>query len=506
VPLTGLLPDVGSYYSLDLGDVHGKGVLDVAALRTDGAAQVWSLELSKEVPPEQFVGLPLGDPLTVHFDTALANVGSSDAKNLGEWLGALGKDPKNLYFRVIGKADTRLINSEVFPNNESLSLARAEAVSAILRGLGVSPEKIIVKGMGAKDPMPTGVSAEAFRQNRIALVQAYPLVSVSLPLTEGDNVKRDMFHIDENVVFKTVNGIAEYRVGHGDELEITLWEGGKPEVNKVVVDVDGTISLPFFEGVQINDMTPTEIDRLMTQTMARYVRHPRVDVEIKKYKSKTATIFGQVKDLTRQPTGPGAYSLQGKENLVDFISRAGGPGEKADLTQVQVIRKGKVVKLNLERAIQQADWRENAIINDGDTIFIPSLEQAGRRVYVLGEVRTPGIVEFTGDFRILDAVSKTGGFTDNVYYQDIRVIRADRDKPLILPVAFDRLLEEGDLTQNLALNDRDVIIIPRSPIANWNKWIQDAAATLNFLLLPVSTPASIHTSIQTLNSSLGTIN
>jgi len=73
---------------------------------------------------------------------------------------------------------------------------------------------------------------------------------------------------------------------------------------------------------------------------------------------------------------------------------------------------------------------------------------------------------------------------------------------LILPVDFSLLLEQGDLTQNMALNDRDVVIIPRSPIANWNQWMADATATLNFLLLPVSTPASIHDSIQTLNSTL----
>ena len=158
--------------------------------------------------------------------------------------------------------------------------------------------------------------------------------------------------------------------------------------------------------------------------------------------------------------------------------------------------------MNLERAIQQADWRENAIINDGDTVFVPSLEQAGRRVYVLGEVKTPGIVEFTGDFRLLDAISKTGGFGENVYYPDIRVIRADRDKPLIMPVAFDRLLEEGDLTQNLALNDRDVIIVPRSPIGNWNQFIKNISPSLDLLLFKPMNAVSQSQSIRLANKAL----
>ena len=501
-PLTGWLPDSGTYYSLDLGDVHGRGLLDVAALRTDGAVQVWSFESAEQEPVQEFVGEPLGEPLKVHFDTALANVSGADAKAMSEWLKTLGDKPKDLYFRISGKADARSIHSEVFPNNEALSLARAEAASAVLREQGVAADRIKVQGLGDKDPMPPGVSEEALQQNRSAWVQAYPLMSVRLPLTKGARVERDMFNIDENAAFKTINGVPEYRVGPGDEVSITMWQGSKPEVHKVTVGVDGTISLPFFEGVNINDMTPTEIDEFMTKTLLRYVRHPRVDVNILKYKSKNATIFGQIRDLQRQPTGPGTYPLQGKETLVDFISRTGGPTEKADMTQVQIIRGGKVVKLNLERAIQQADWRENAIINDGDTVFVPSLEQAGRRVYVLGEVKTPGIVEFMGDFRLLDAISKTGGFGENVYYPDIRVIRADRDKPLIMPVAFDRLLEEGDLTQNLALNDRDVIIVPRSPIGNWNQFIKNISPSLDLLLFKPMNAVSQSQSIRLANKAL----
>lgn len=500
--LTGWLPDSETYYNVDLGDVHGQGLLDVLSMRTDGAVQVWSTERAKRAPAQEFVGMPLGEPLKLYFETAQARVSDDDAKLISAWLPTLGRDTKDLYFRVFGKADVRSVHSEVFPNNESLSLARAEAVSAMLRDHGIFADRIAVKALGDKDPVPPGMSAEALQQNRTAWVQAYPSISVRLPLTMGDNAKRDLFHINENAAFKTVDGVPEYRVGPGDEISISLWQGGMAKVHKVVVAIDGTISIPFFEGVNVNSMTPTEIDNFMTKSMAQFVRQPRVDIEMVKYHSKTATIFGQVRDLQRQPTGPGTYFLEGKESLVNFLSRVGGPTDRADITQVQIIRGGKVVKLNLERAIQQADWRENAIIDDGDTIFVPSMEQAGRRVYVLGEVKNPGIVEFSGEFHILDAVSKSGGFAENVYYQDMRVIRANRDKPLILPVAFNRLLEDGDLTQNLALNDRDVIIIPRSPIANWNKWIQDVSPSLNLLLFqPISAVDAVQ-NIQLLNKSL----
>lgn len=501
--LTGYLPDHGTYYNLDLGDVHNNGMLDVASLRTDGAVQVWSFKEPPELPADEFVGMPIGKPQRVFFDTAKTDIRPDDSKAVNTWLASLKKDPKGLYFRVLGKADVRPIHTEVFPNNVALSRGRAEAVAGMLRAKGIPADRILIKALGDKDPMPIGMTREALQQNRTVWVQAFPPISVRLPRTTGESVKRDLYHINENTAFKIVNGIPEYRVGPSDELKITMWQGGTPDIQKVVVDVDGTISLPFFEGVKVDGLTPSEIDALMTSTLARFVRHPRVDVVVTKYHSKQATIFGQVKDLIRQPTGPGPYYLQGKETLVDFISRAGGPTDKADMTQVQLIRNGKVIKLNLERAIQQADWRENAIVNEGDTIFIPSLEQAGHRVYVLGQVTKPGIVEFTGDFTILDAISKSGGFTEDAFYPDIRVIRADRDKPLIMPVAFDRLLEQGDLSQNLALYDRDVIIVPRSPIGNWNEFIKQITPSLDILLFKPLSAVSEMQSIVYVNKALG---
>jgi len=501
--LTGWLPDSGVYADVDLGDVYGKGMLDVAAVRADGAVEVWSVSKSKPLPVQRFVGHPMGKALRVYFATASAHVEADSSQSLEAWLTGLGEGLGDMHFRIRGRADVRPIHSEVFPNNEALSRARAESVAAILLEHKIPKGQITIETLGDKDPLPPGLNEESLRQNRRVLVQAYPLRSVRIPLTAGKPSHGDLFHVSENKAFKTLDGRPEYRVGPGDELFLTLWQGGgKGEEHKVTVQVDGTVSLPFFEAVHVEGMAPSEIDVFMTRSLKRFVRHPRVDVRVLKTRSKTTTIFGQVQSLLRQPTGPGTYFLKGKESLVKFLSRAGGPTKDADLTKVQVIRNGKTILLNLDRAIKQADWRENAIIDDGDTIFIPSLAQSKRRVYVLGQVKKPGIVEFSGEIRFLDAISKGGGFGDHPYYPDIRVIRADRDRPLILAVNFERLLEQGDLTQNLALQDKDIIIIPRSPIGNWNQYIKDIAPSLDMLLFKPLSAINEFQTIRVLNTSL----
>ncbi|MDQ6959549.1 MAG: FG-GAP-like repeat-containing protein [Mariprofundaceae bacterium] len=503
--LTGWLPDHGVYIDLDLGDVYGKGTLDTAALRADGALEVWSVRKSTPLPVKRFAGLPIGEPLSMYFDTASAHLDALKSQDVDAWLASLGEESKNLYFRIRGKADIRSIHTEVFPSNEALSRARAESVEAILRGHGIPSAQMTIEALGDRGPAPPGLDPEALRQNRYAWVQAYPLRSVRIPPFVKAPPHGDLYHIAETKSFKTIHGIPEYKVGPGDELSITLWQGGKPEIHLVTVQIDGTVSLPFFEAVPVDKMTPSEIDASMTELLKKLVRHPRVDVLVLKPKSKTATIFGRIRDLIRQPTGPGTYFLIGKETLVDFISRVGGPIKDADLTKVQLIRDGKTILLNLERAIKQADWRENAIIKDRDTIFVPSTTHSKRRVYVLGQVKKPGIVEYDGNIHFLDAVSKSGGFDKNPYYPDIRVIRADRDKPLILAVNFKRLLEQGDLTQNLALRDKDIIIVPRSPVGNWNQYIKNISPTLDLLVFkPLSAVAEFQT-IRDLNNRINVV-
>ena len=495
-----LVPDYGVYFGLDLGDIRHDGRLAIAAVRADGGAEVWSDLKAEPEAVVSFKGGKIGEHLSVFFESGNARLNADALKNLEDWAAATG-GLKGLRFELEGRADVRPIHSDLYPNNRALSLARAESVVAWLHDKGIPIAASSIKVVGAGDPLPSGLDRKSLSLNRRVFLQAYKVESVRLPkMTEGGK-KGDLFHIDSNKVFKMIDGVPGYRVGAGDELSMTFWQGGKSTEYKVTVQVNGTVSLPYQAALKVDGLTPREIDRDVTKILERFERNPRMDVRVLKARSKTVSIFGEVQDLTRQPTGPGTYYLKGRETLVDFLSRAGGPSKDADLIKVQIIRDGKTVVLNLERAIKQGDWNENAILDDGDTIFVPSLAQSQRRVYVLGAVAKPGIVEFIGDIRFLDAISKSGGLKESAYLPDIRVLRADRDVPLILPVDFERFVEQGDLSQNLALQDKDVIIIPRTPIANWNVFVANMAPTFNLLTQPASLLNEIYT-IRVLQSTL----
>ncbi|MDX8386902.1 MAG: FG-GAP-like repeat-containing protein [Ghiorsea sp.] len=487
------VPNYGVYLDIDLGDVKNNGKLDIVATRADGGVEVWSATKANPLPAKRFLSGKVGEKLSLYFNSGTARLNPTALENLKKWLDTLNTDVSKLRLELQGRADQRPIRSELYPNNAALSQARADAVASWLIEQGAQKNDIQVDALGDTSPLPPGLDPIALQQNRRVFIQAYRIESTRLPEASSTIRKRDLYHIEENKVFKTINLIPEYKVGVGDELNITFWQGGKSTTTKVVVQIDGSVSLPYQAGLKVSGFTPREIDLFTTDIIKKYERNPRVDVYVTKARSKFASIFGEVQSLSRQPTGPGTYPLKGKESLVDFLSRVGGPTKEANLNNVQIIRNGKTVLLNLSRAIKQGDLSENAIIDDGDTIFVPSLAQSKRQVYVLGQVAKAGIVEFTGDINFLDAISKSGGLTDDAYLPDIRILRADRDQPQILAVNFQRFLEQGDLTQNLALVDKDVIIIPARPVANWNKFIADISPSISLLLQPISIAQQILT-------------
>ncbi|MCK4988723.1 MAG: VCBS repeat-containing protein, partial [Desulfobacterales bacterium] len=217
----------------------------------------------------------------------------------------------------------------------------------------------------------------------------------------------------ENEVFATVNGIEEYKVGPGDLLEITYWEANSPKKEEIVIRPDGKISFSFVEDLYVNGLTLSRLDNLLTKHIKKYLRKPRLDVIVKEYNSKTITLLGAIQYRSLRGTGAGKYRLSGKTTLLEILTNAGGPSERANLNSVNIRRKnGDSININLFKAINQGDPSKDFVLDNGDVVFIPTLDKDGRRVYVFGEVESPGTYTFESEkIRLVDAISEAGGPT-----------------------------------------------------------------------------------------------
>ena len=128
--------------------------------------------------------------------------------------------------------------------------------------------------------------------------------------------------------------------------------------------------------MNVTGFKPTELEEEFTKQLSKVIRDPFVKVEIPDHfkKAYSLSIFGAVRSLSRQPTGPGIYRLFGKERFSEFLARAGGHLPTADLTHVRLVRDRKTYFLNVFDALFRSDYRQDVIVEDGD-VFLFSIHR-----------------------------------------------------------------------------------------------------------------------------------
>lgn len=289
---------------------------------------------------------------------------------------------------------------------------------------------------------------------------------------------------EENSVFTEVSGYPEYIIGPGDVLSIYLYKGLEVKEYTVKVKGNGEISFLFIEAIKASGLTPSQLKKRLEEELGKYIRKPRIEVDVKEYHSKKVYLLGAINILPWKKSGPGVYVLTGKTTLLDLISAAGGPTKDADLRNVQITRRGKTFFVNLYRVIAEGRTKENVVLDAGDSIFIPSVKEAPNRIIVLGEVKNPGVYPLRKGLGVIDAIAQAGGYTNVAKLEEVRIIRGGLINPKIIGVNVKRLIA-GDLSQNLRLNGNDILYIPRTKIGDWNDFIAKIRPTVEILLAPL---------------------
>ena len=319
-----------------------------------------------------------------------------------------------------------------------------------------------------------------------------PKVFGEIPTKRKRAVLEEMTRVTENKVFKEVSGVPEYKIGPLDVLTIDSRVGEKLTTTDVPVNSRGTISYSFLDDVSVMNLTPSEVDALLTAKLSKYVRNPRIDVRVTKFESKTALISGEFVSLRSRDIAQarsGRFFLRGKTTLMDLISLAGGYTVNADVKRVRLVRKGRRYPINLYNIIERGDQTQNVIIDDGDLVDIPE-SPLGRRIYVLGAVANQGVYRLQDARDLLTALSLAGNFTKEAKEEQTLIIRgydAPGAKPLVMMADLDALLNKADVSQNIPLQDGDLVYVPRMLIGDINRWIDNATPMLDLVRWPAET-------------------
>ncbi|MBN2124646.1 MAG: polysaccharide biosynthesis/export family protein [Deltaproteobacteria bacterium] len=299
----------------------------------------------------------------------------------------------------------------------------------------------------------------------------------------------EMSGVSSNRVFTEIDGVPEYRIGPLDILEISSYIGDKVETVAVPVNSRGKISYSFIDDAMVAGLTPSQVDELLTEKLSSYVRKPRINVLVKEFRSKNAMVMGELASLrasTVAQAASGRVALKGKTTLMDLISSAGGYTVDADIKNVKLIREGRTFLINLYDIIEKGDTAQDVIIDDGDVLNIPELPEYGERVYVMGEVNAQGVYSLKDAQDLLAAISLAGSFTSVAKEENTLIVRGYErgNKPLVMMADLNALLRKADLSQNISLEDGDLVYVPRMLIGDINEWVSNTTPLLDFLFYP----------------------
>jgi len=105
-------------------------------------------------------------------------------------------------------------------------------------------------------------------------------------------------------------------------------------------------------------------------------------------------------------------------------------------------------------------------------VIVTVSQFAPRKIYVGGQVRSPGVVQFQGEITPLQAIFERGGFSDDAQVDSVILIRnTGGAEPLIGRINATRALEDG-MPEKITLVTNDVIYVPMSGIGRADLWVK----------------------------------
>jgi len=248
-----------------------------------------------------------------------------------------------------------------------------------------------------------------------------------------------------------------YRIGPGDILRVTVY-GHEDLTQTVVVQPNGRFAFPLIGAVSAGESTPSEVEARIVASLSKgLIRNPQVTVVVQEYRSKIVFVVGEV-------SRPGAYPLTGETSAVEILSRAGPLLANAG-SEVVIVRpaapvdrpllpsdvatgsesggasapRATVLRVNVKE-IQAGQLEKNLLLRPDDTVFVPP----AARIFVTGEVRSPGAVAFSSGLTVRQAISLAGGFTEDASTGGARVVRDANGASHTVKVKLDERLQPGD--------------------------------------------------------------
>jgi len=200
----------------------------------------------------------------------------------------------------------------------------------------------------------------------------------------------------------------------------------------------------------------------------------------------------------------GAASPTGLPNVTRVIQLAGGITAQADVRNLKLRRPTRTgseqaIDINLWQLLQSGDANQDIIVQDGDTIVIPTATEINPaeatqlatttfsptriQVGVVGEVKKPGLTDVQPNSSLNQVILAAGGFNDaRASSKAVDLIRLNPNGSVtkrIVKMDFSAGINEQT---NPILRNNDVVVVSRSGAANFGDTVNTITGPLGIVL------------------------
>lgn len=260
----------------------------------------------------------------------------------------------------------------------------------------------------------------------------------------------------------------DYKIGPEDLLEISVFEDEK--LNKTVrVSSQGNINLPLLGVVRVKGLTASQLEKEIRDLLAeKYFQDPNVSVFIKEYRNQQISVIGAVQK-------PGVIEVSGQRTILEMLGAAGGlrddagqllflirpPAFQEETSKEQKGPEEQGVRtflIDLDDLLVKGDLTLNYSLMNGDVINIPT----SGKIFVAGEVRTPGGFPRGKQLTVNQAIALAGGLKAEANGSETKIFRysgKDNAKEILSVNVY--AIQKGQ-AEDPYVKENDIIMVPRS--------------------------------------------
>ena len=129
---------------------------------------------------------------------------------------------------------------------------------------------------------------------------------------------------------------------------------------------------------------------------------------------------------------------------------------KISLPLIQEIKAAGLTPLQLKEVLMRKfkEFIENPIVS------VTVVEVNSYKVYIIGQVRSPGVQRLRSETTVTQVIVLAGGFTEWANQKKILVVRKEDGREKRIKVNYKRIMDGKDLDSNIILKAGDTVVVP----------------------------------------------